>query len=78
MVWLLMAIVTWNAEETSFCNKEFILLEKVHCSIIRGLLPDKKFCYQLSQWKCLIISERKTDLQLFDYAIRYIMKKILY
>ena len=45
--------------KTSLCNKEFILLEKVHCStIIWGSLPDSKFCYQLSQWKCFWLYQR--------------------
>ena len=68
MVRLLMAIITWNAEETFFCNKEFILLEKVHCS----------FVWLVARQKILlpIITMKMSDL--FDYAIRDIMKKILY
>ena len=84
MVQLLIAVITWNAKETSLCNKGFILLKKVHHSTIWGSLPHNKFCYELSQWNCPQYireenwSPNSSDLNLLDYAIWDIMKKILY
>ena len=84
MLWLLIAIITWNAEETSLCNTEFILWKKVHYSTIRGSLPHSKFVnnclnenvpdyIRKENW-----SPNSCDLNLLDYAIWDIMKKILY
>ena len=84
MVRLLLAIITWNTEETSLCNKEIILWEKVHYSTIDGSLSHSKFYYLLSQWKCPWLCQKGNwssnfcDLNLPDYAIWDIMKKILY
>ena len=84
MVRRLMAIITWNAEETSFCNKEFILLEKFTVQQYGALCQTKNsvtnYLYEnvpdyirKENW-----SPNSCDLSLLDYAIRDIMKKILY
>ena len=78
-----MAIITWNTEETSLCNK-FILRKKVHYSIIWDLLSHSKFCcnylnenvpdyIRKENW-----SPNSCDPNLLDYAIWDIMQKILY
>ena len=41
-----------NAEEKSLCNKEIVWSTKVYYLTGWGSLPQNKFCYQLSQWKC--------------------------
>ena len=65
MVLLLMAIITWNTEETSLCNKKFILSKKVHYSTICDSLPHSKFCYQLSQWKCPWLYQKRKLISKF-------------
>ena len=48
-----------NSEETSLCNKEIIWWTKVFCSIKRSSFPYRKFCYQLSQWKCFGLHQKR-------------------
>ena len=80
----------WWSLLTEMLNKHLYVIrslsygKKVHYSIICGSLPPKKFCYQLSQWKCHWLYQKEywspnfCDLNLLDYAIWDIMKKILY
>ena len=62
MARLLSAIITWNAEETSWCNKEFILWKSSAFNNM-GLVAIQQILFPIISMKmCLIISERKTDL----------------
>ena len=80
---LLMAINTWNAEETSWCNKEFISCKKVYYSTICDSSPHSKFCYQFLNENVPDYVRKENwspdfcDLKLLDYAIWHIKKKIL-
>ena len=85
MVLLLMAIITWNAEETSLCNKEFILWKKSLLFNNTGLVATQQILLPVISMKMsLIISEMENwspnfgDLNLLDYVIWDIKKKILY
>ena len=57
-----MAIIIWNAEEKSWCNKELILWKKVHYSTIWG-----QFCYKLSQWKCIWLYQKEKLISKFHW-----------
>ena len=79
-----MAIITWNAVETSLCLKEFILWKNVHYSTIWGRchtansvtnylnenVPD---FIRKENW-----SPNSCNLNLLNYAIWDVMKNILY
>ena len=75
---LLMAVITWNAEETSFRNKEFTIQKyEARCHTANSVtnylnenVPDNIRKQNWSPYSC--------DLNLLDYAIWDIMKKILY
>ena len=79
-----MAVITWNAEEISLRNKEFLLWEKVHYSkiwarchtansVTNYLNENVPDTIRKQNW-----SRYSYDLNLLDYAIWEIMKKILY
>ena len=84
MVRLLMAVITWNAEETSWCKKEFILWRKNSLFNNMRLVATQQILLTIISMKMpLIISERESDLQipvlnLLDYGIWNTTKKILY
>ena len=84
MVRLLMAIITWNAEETSLCNKEFILWKKFTIqkygplcntknSVTNYLNENASDYIRKENW-----SPNSCDLNLLYYAIWDIMKNVLY
>ena len=80
-----MAIITWNAEETSLCLKEFILWKNVHYSTIWGSQPHiaNSVTNYLNENVPDFIRKEKwspnsCDLNLLNYAIWDVMKNILY
>ena len=55
MVRLLMAIITWNAEETCLCNKEFILWKKSSLFNNVGLFATQQILLPIMSTKMSLI-----------------------